>query len=100
MFGKKRCTRNRDVYIFLRENLRCHWNMSENLVKGTRINKSGSNVHRSIKLVHNIDMYGAHNAIRTRKNVKCINLKKIILIHPSTIWQCKKLRKQLRLNCF
>ena len=37
--------------------------MSENLVKHARINNSGSNVHRSMKLIHNIDMYGTHNFV-------------------------------------
>ena len=54
--------------------------MIENLVKDARINNSGSNVHRSMKLIHKIDAYRPHHfskfhlfypkdAIGTIKNV-------------------------------
>ena len=68
--------------------------MSQNLVKDARISNSGSNVHRSMKLIHNIDMYGAHHfskfhlfypedAIGTSKNVA----KSMVHIHHNNSGQ-------------
>ena len=63
--------------------------MSENLVKHARINNSGSNVHRSMKLIYNIDMYGTHNFVQVslvlskRCNGTNKNVAKSMFTYPS-----------------
>ena len=90
----KKDTLETEIFVFLREILRCHWNISKNLVKDARINNSGINVHRSMKLIHNIDMYGTHHiskfhlfypkdAIGTSKNAA----KSMVHIHPNNSGQ-------------
>ena len=65
--------------------------MSESLVKDARINNWGSNVHRSMILIHTIDMYETHHfskfhlfnpkdAIGTSKNVA----KSMVHIHHNS----------------